>query len=428
MAGAMRRQGASESVILDALGSANRKQCRPPLDADEVAAIAGSVGKYAPDASATPDQLMLVRASDVESEDVVWRWPGRLPVGKLVILEGDPSVGKSWLSLAITAAVSRGRPLPGDDPAKRYDKANTLLFSAEDGMADTLKPRLEGMKANHRRIFFAGSVGADKHHPNLRADIDTIERAIVEQHIELVIIDPLNGYMSGVDGHRDIDVRTALAPLVEVAERQNVTIIGIRHITKNGADRSIAGGAGSMAYSAAARVVMLVGHDPDDKRRRVVASVKSNLSELPPSLAFEIVDGEFHWIGESDVTADDLNPRAAHGNAGELKDAQEFVSETLADGPLDSRELSKLAKANGIADATLRRAKVALHIKSSRVQNDSGKGGVKHWSVSLPEPLPDLHFEGSTVTFGLGDQDENDAYFPMNRDVDHLASELFFRG
>ena len=154
----------------------------------------------------------MIRASEVQIEDVRWRWRGRLPVGKLVILEGDPKVGKSWLALVIIAAVSRGLPLLDDDLAASYKPARSLIFSAEDGRADTLAPRLRDLGANLKRVFFEDIVGVDRHHPSLRDDLDAIEARIVADKIELIVIDPLNGYLADIDGNSDIKVRTALAP------------------------------------------------------------------------------------------------------------------------------------------------------------------------------------------------------------------------
>ena len=352
-------------------------------------------------ATAITDTLGVTRASDVEIEDVVWRWPGRLPVGKFVILEGDPAVGKSWLTLAIASAVSTGASLPGDSKAS-YTKRRSLIFSAEDGKADTLVPRLDGMSANRKRVFFADSVGGDKHHLNLRDDIGAIEASIVENKIALVIIDPLNAYLEGTDGNKDISVRTALAPLAELAEKHAVMIMGVRHLRKGTADRGIYRGAGSMAFGAAARVVLTAGFDPDDPKKRILAVLKNNLAELPESLSYEIVEGQFHWLGASAVTAEQLSGPVDRNAGSSLKEAQEFLTEYLADGPTDSAELLKDAKANDISDATLKRAKKALGVKPSRIHNQSGKGGVERWTVELPVQLSDNFQvnEDGTVSWG----------------------------
>ena len=347
----------------------------------------------------------IVWSADVESKDVVWRWLNWLPQGMFVLLQGDPDIGKSHLALAIATALSLGRPLPGDDREREYPKMKTLIFSAEDSREYTLKPRLERMGADQSQIAYAVSASDERHHFNLTQDLAIIEGLIISHGFKLLIFDPLNGYLGGTDGHRDIDVRTALAPLAELADRHGVIVLGLRHMTKNSANRSIAAGAGSMAYTAQARSEMQAGIDPDNAARRVLASNKNNLGAKPKSVGYEIdAEGYFHWLGESDVTAADLNRHDDNQGARPLKEAKEFLAEALVNGPVDSKELVKDAAAQGISKRTLARARKALDVVSKR-DGGGGKRGGGRWLVSLPSEalLSNFRLEGNVAKWGEGD-------------------------
>ena len=333
--------------------------------------------------------LHLLRLSDVPYEEVTWRWRGRLPAGKLVILEGDPGTGKSWLSLAIATAVTRGQPLPGDDG--EFEPQNVLLLTAEDGLADTVRPRIEDMGGDLRRVFVAALVDeadGSERFPKLPVDLPALTAALDEAELGeggygLVIIDPLNAYLGGVDGNRDIDVRSVLGPLASLAEVYGVPIVGIRHLTKGGRDRTIYRGAGSIAYTAAARVVLLVGINPDDETERVVVPVKNNLAALTPGVAFDL-EGRFTWRGISNVTADQLlAPDAQPEERGTRAEAIEFLKDALANGPRPAAELQAQAQGLGIAPRTLKRAKADLNVISTSIY-EAGVRGATAWVWSLP--------------------------------------------
>ncbi len=342
----------------------------------------------------------VVWSAEVESKDVVWRWPDWLPQGMFVLLQGDPDIGKSHLALAIATALSLGLPLPGDDREREYPQMKTLIFSAEDSREYTLKPRLERMGADHSQIAYAVSASDERHHFSLTQDLAIIEGLIISHGFKLLIFDPLNGYLEGTDGHRDIDVRTALAPLAELADRHGVIVLGLRHMSKNGANRSIAAGAGSMAYTAQARSEMQAGIDPENAARRVLASNKNNLGPKPKSVGYEIdAEGYFHWLGKSDVTAADLNRHDNQGGGGgPLKEAKEFLAEVLANGPVDSKELVKDAAAQGISKRTLARARKALNVVSKH-DGEAGKRGGGRSVLSLPSEdlLPNFRVEGNVA-------------------------------
>ena len=331
----------------------------------------------------SPAEPILVTVADVERQAVSWLWPCYIPRGRLTVIDGDPNVGKSWLALAIGTAITLGRALPGQESTGEPEKV--LLLSAEDGIADTIRPRLEDMGADLQGVTVLTAVRdkeGSEHHLSLVTDLAAVDTALSSGGYGLVIIDPLNAYLgAALDTHRDAALRSVLTPLAQLAERWGVAIICIRHLTKSGRDKAIYRGQGSIAYTAAARVVHLVGVNPDDPQERVMACIKNNLAPEPPSLAFELSDGRFLWRGETSVTAAALlRPDADDGEQGALAEAQDFLRDLLADGPVDAEEGSRQARKVNIADRTLKRARAALGVKARR----EGFGSNGRWLWEAP--------------------------------------------
>lgn len=386
LAGAMRRYGMAPAAIEAALLAENAARCVPPLPDAEVKSIARSVSRYEPAMAAGP---VLVSIGDVQREAVQWLWAGRLPLGKITILEGDPGVGKSWLTLAVAAAISRGAPLPGQEDCP---PASVLVLTAEDGLADTVRPRLEDMGADLGRVKALVAVRDPKgktSHFSLVDDLEHLEGALQGGGYGLVIIDPLNAYLgTTLDTHRDAALRSVLTPLAALAERYRVAVIAVRHLTKTPRDRAIYRGQGSIAYTAAARVVHLVGFDPGDpsKQRRVMATVKNNLAAPPLGLAFEIAPGgrldqaAFRWLGETDVTPAAL---LAPEKDSALDEAVTTLREALAAGPVKVTDLRKEAQELGISWRTFENAKRALKAEAFRL-GEKGHRGRGSWYWRMP--------------------------------------------
>lgn len=235
------------------------------------------------------------RLADVVAERVEWLWPGRMPRGKLVVLDGDPSVGKSTLALDLAARITTGHPMPGEDLAMVPPSA-VVLMAAEDGLADTIRPRLDAAGADCTRVHHLDAVptvddeGTVRERPPvIPGDVEAIEALVVATGAVLVIVDVLMAYLSGrSDSHRDQDVRGALAPLVAVAERTGATIVVLRHLTKSPGGAAIYRGGGSIGIVGAARSALLAAVDPDDDTgtRRVLAAIKCNLGPLSAAMGY----------------------------------------------------------------------------------------------------------------------------------------------
>jgi len=324
------------------------------------------------------DHDSLVCMATIEPETVSWLWWPYIPLGKLTLLEGDPGIGKSWLSLAMATAVSLGKGLPA---AEVTDPANVLLASAEDGLGDTIRPRLDAMGADVSRIH--AIKGALDFGNGL---------AVLEQYIELlrptlVIVDPLVAYIgANVDIHRANETRAIMARLADIAERYSVAILAIRHLTKGGTLKPIYRGLGSIDLAAACRSMLMAGCDPEEPQKRGIVHIKSNLAPMGAAIGYELRADGFYWTGESDLTwqkilsAEDSDARSARD------EATEFLRDELAEGPMEAADVWKDAKEAGLAEATVKRAKAALGIITRR-HGETGRRGGGKFTWELPGHL-----------------------------------------
>ncbi len=252
---------------------------------------------------------------DVRPEAVSWLWPGRIARGKVHLIDGDPGVTKSTLALDIAARISSGRGWPDGTDCPIGD---VLLLSAEDGLADTVRPRLDAARADTSRVHAVTGVpvtdddtGEVVVRPVNLSDVATLEEHIRAVGAVLVVVDVLMAYLpSGIDSHRDQDVRRVLARVTNLAERNDCAFLFLRHLNK-GTGPALYRGGGSIGITGAARLVHLVGRDPEDPDLRVLAIVKSNIAVEAPSLTYRLVAADngvasISWEGPSALTADEL--------------------------------------------------------------------------------------------------------------------------
>lgn len=366
-------------------------------------------------------QSILTPLSVVCRKPMHWLWPGRVPFGKLTVLDGDPGTGKSTISLDIAARLSRGLPMPGED-ASTTGPRDVILVSVEDDAADTIKPRLDAAGADTDRIHsLTIRAGDAEYPPDLEGYLPHIEKAITEKHAGMLILDPISALLGpDVDMHKDQDVRSVLAPLKVVAERTDCAAFLIRHFNKNSGATALHKGGGSIAIAGAARSVLAAGKNPADESKRVLAVSKSNGAEVLDvgSLSYEIIPvtlpssggsaevqtTKIEWLGRSEYTANDLvavipsNPE----ERSERQEAQAKIKELLSDGPMLTKELEKEAQAAGISRRTLERVRRDLRIKGGR--KTRGQGPFYLWLPGCPPA-----WVSSPGTFGgVGGVDERD--------------------
>jgi hypothetical protein len=328
----------------------------------------------------------LVSLAEVTPQPVSWLWRGRVPRGKLTILDGDPGLGKSAVTLDLAARVSTGRSMP-DGTAGPF--GDVLLLSYEDDLADTIRPRLDAARADAARVYAFKIVGAEGEGlAAIPRDLAALEAAIVEREVVLVVVDPLMAALPGsVDAHRDQDVRRALAPLAKVAERTRAAIVVVRHLNKGGAagTNPLYRGGGSIGIIGAARSGLVVARDPQDPHRRVLACTKSNLAAPVPALGFRVVPDAateaiaVEWLGATQHSAEELLALPLDRDERSARDeAQAFLADQLRTGPRLVKYLRQAARAAGITDRTLDRARHELGVIARR--DGFGPGSAYVWA------------------------------------------------
>ncbi len=332
----------------------------------------------APEWRATAAGIGTIMA-EVRPEVVRWLWRGRIPRGKITVLDGDPGLGKSTLTLDLAARVSTGRAMPDGPPGV---SGGVVLASAEDDPADTIRPRLDAAGADCSRVLALGAAEFQT-----VAQIDVLRAAIARVGAALVVVDPLMAYLgsaSELNSYRDQDIRSVLAPLAALAAEMGAAIVLVRHLRKSTADGNpLYRGGGSVGIIGAARCGLLAGRDPDALEQRVLAVTKSNLAREAPSLSYRL-DGEdgavrVKWLGASahDAAALLAAPASAE-DRGDLADAAGWLRGRLADGPAPAKEVAREAAAQGISGMTLRRARARLGVSARR----SGYGAEGRWEWS----------------------------------------------
>lgn len=284
------------------------------------------------------DRPKLVWIADVKRESVAWLWFPYIPKGKLTIIEGDPGIGKSFITMSLASDLSQGRPLWGEERGKRPPQ-KVLLLSAEDGLGDTIRPRLEAMDANLQEI-----VAFDEPFNLDESGFSDLEDAIASIKPAIVIIDPLVAYTSGaIDMHRANQVREFMKPLAHLAEKYDCALVVVRHLKKgSGGGKALYQGLGSIDYTAASRSVLMVGINRDGTR--VMAHVKSNLAKQGATLAYELGEnGSFRWLGTDQTTAEELvaEPEDPE-NRSARQEAKEWLCKRLTgEGWVPSRILER---------------------------------------------------------------------------------------
>jgi hypothetical protein len=311
----------------------------------------------------------IVRLADLAPTRLEWLWPGRLAVGKLTLLDGDPDQGKSMLTLDWAARLTTARAWPDGAPIGQPE--SVLLLSGEDNLFDTVIPRLLAAGADLDRVHVLhGRPGPDGAlmPPVFPADCDLLRHALKETEARFVVADPIVAYLGPAAGLNGPQVRKALTPLATIAQEAGANLTMVRHLNKNGRRQSaMYRGTGSIAVVAAARIDLLAGRDPNDPTQRVLACSKNNLAGPPPTLGYRIRQDDqerpfVEWTGPVDVSADEIVLNDGTLSGAPVVRAIEFLQETLAGGSRPCNEVRELARGLDIARHTLDRARVKLKV------------------------------------------------------------------
>ena len=302
-----------------------------------------------------PETVKIIRMSDVELTPVEWLWKPYLPFGKLSVLQGNPGEGKTYFAMHLAAACTNGKLLPN---MERMEPFNVIYQTAEDGLGDTVKPRLIEAGADLDRVLVI-----DDSDVQLTLSDERIEKAIIENNARLVIIDPIQAYLGAdVDMNRANEVRPIFMRLGQVAQRTGCAILLIGHLNKAAGMQSLQRGLGSIDIAAAVRSVMFIGKLKHNPTMRILTHEKSSLAPPGASLAFSLGDeGGFRWVGEYDITADEMLSGIELQRETKTQQAKDLICTLLAGGKqVLSEDIDKAALERGIPGRTVRDAKREL--------------------------------------------------------------------
>ena len=304
-------------------------------------------------------KLKMIRMSEVQSQEIEWLWYPFIPYGKLTIIQGDPGDGKTTMVLNLAAKLSKGEAL--DENMKVTEPVNVIYQTAEDGLADTVKPRLELAGADCERIIVI-----DESDKSLSMVDERLEQAIVRTGARLLILDHLGG---GMDMNRANEARDMTKKLGALAEKTKCAIILIGHMNKASGNKAAYRGMGSIDFFAVARSVLLVGRVEGESNTRAVVQIKNNLAAFGHPKAFALSEDGFKWLGDYEITVDEvlggITPKA-----NKMEQAKQMLRELAeTQSAVLSNEIFDRANELGISKRTLENAKKELGVQTRKINN-----------------------------------------------------------
>lgn len=318
------------------------------------------------------ENVKIISMDTIQAEEVKWLWYPYIPYGKITIIWGDPGEGKTTFVLKLAALLSRGKCFGEEEEISIQEPVSIIYQTAEDGLADTIKPRLAEAQADCTKILVI-----DDSEKSLSMQDERIEQAIRKTQAKVLVLDPLQAYLGDkVDMNRANEAREVTKHLASVAERTSCAVILIGHLNKGGGMKAAYRGIGSVDFYAIARSVLLVGKVPDDEEVRAVCQIKNNLALERKTMAFSLGKTGFRWIGRYDISGDELLKGFYNNNDNKKETAENFLKSLL--GQHDSYPANEIfiqGKKLGISKRTIENVKQELGIKSVRV----GTGW--HWSM-----------------------------------------------
>ena len=308
-------------------------------------------------------KLKMIRMSEVQSQEIEWLWYPFIPYGKLTIIQGDLGDGKTTMVLNLAAKLSKGEAL--DENMKVTEPVNVIYQTAEDGLADTVKPRLELAGADCERIIVI-----DESDKSLSMVDERLEQAIVRTGARLLILDPIQAYLGGgMDMNRANEARDMTKKLGALAEKTKCAIILIGHMNKASGNKAAYRGMGSIDFFAVARSVLLVGRVEGESNTRAVVQIKNNLAAFGHPKAFALSEDGFKWLGDYEITVDEvlggITPKA-----NKMEQAKQMLRELAeTQSAVLSNEIFDRANELGISKRTLENAKKELGVQTRKINN-----------------------------------------------------------
>ncbi len=345
------------------------------------------------------DDLVIPVTGDAPVGGPVWLWEPYLAAGTLAVLDGDPGVGKSFLTLDLAARLTAGLPMPDGRPSPLAG-GRVLVACAEDVIEDAVVPRFLAAGGVLDKLTVFG--GLSRRRPTARPaqfprDFQALLRQFRQHPHALAVLDPMMAlFPAAVAANNDQTIREVLGPFARLAALTGACFTLVRHLNKKGGGKSVYRGSGSIGILGAVRSGLLAGRHPDDPDRRVLSATKANLGPAGPSLGYRLGErpGGFGviWEGPTNLTADDLC-RAGGDESGPGGAAEKWLHRLLAAGPVPAARVEAEARTAGIGYRTLWAVKKRLRVESRRVKRD----GREYWEWGWParhltplEPLEPL--------------------------------------
>jgi Predicted ATP-dependent serine protease len=328
---------------------------------------------------------------EVERENINWLWYPYMARGEITIIEGDPGLGKSYFVQIVAAHIASKKALPVQDSKPKEKGGAVVYFDFENSMASVTKPRIEDNGFVGLKRYYQQEV------PFTIDDDEAMEEAyelLREAKPKLLVFDTLNTYIGRADTHKASETAQAFGIFKQLARDFNCAVVVIRHLTKSGGS-AINRGQGSIVFTGTARMVYVVGVDPQDHDTRVVCCVKNNLTRAPNALTFTIEGrpkgkSAFLWTGFSKLTAQEVLDASAtarkEGGEGEgVQVAMEFIEEHCLNATMSKDKLMRMAEKRGVDPDMVERAARRMGVKVKK----RGKLGTEEWSLKRKETEED---------------------------------------
>lgn len=305
-------------------------------------------------------ELKMIKMSDIEAQEIEWLWYPYIAYGKLAIVQGDPGDGKTTLILNLAAKLTKGEGM--DENMKVMEPMNVIYQTAEDGLADTVKPRLLQAGADCEKVLVI-----DESEKSLSMLDERIEEALIKTGARVLILDPIQAYLgSGTDMNRANEVRNMTKRLAALAEKYKCAIILIGHMNKAAGNKAAYRGMGSIDFYAVARSVLLVGRVEGEPNIRAMVQIKNNLAEFGHAKAFRLSEEGFRWLGDYEITADEVLGGYAP-KINKLEQAKDLLRELSKElEKVESNSIYDIAKEQNISKRTLENAKREMGIRAKR--------------------------------------------------------------